>query len=462
MSTYGPRIRRWLTILLTGPCSWLMIGCATRPPTPRLQGRVTGQGYYGPAQTTQHNSPELMLFLALSGGGTRAASLSFGVMEELRATPSTAGSGRSLLNEIDGISAVSGGSFTAAAYALHGEKLFAEYEDRFLKRNVQAALLLRTLNPLNWPWLWSGLAGRSDLAAAYYDRILFDGATFGDLPRDSRPYIVINATDVSTGARFEFTQGYFDLICADLARYPLSRAVAASSAVPIVLTPITLDNHGGECGDMQPLWMREALAREGSISQRAIYRARELASFGDSVSRPYLHLVDGGVSDNLGLRVILDALFINEAESAASADYARVRRIAIVLVNAEHRPKQSWDRRPIPPGILSLGVKSSSIPMARYSYETVELLREKLGQWKTLADARRGQQDSLEFYLIEISFDHLADEMERQYFLEQKTSFNLPLAAVDRLRKVGGRLLGESPEYRRLLTDLERDAQQSR
>lgn len=35
-------------------------------------------------------------------------------------------------------------------------------------------------------------------------------------------------------------------------------------------------------------------------------RARELAILRDSTNRPFFHLVDGGVADNLGLRPLLE------------------------------------------------------------------------------------------------------------------------------------------------------------
>jgi len=55
------------------------------------------------------------IILAFSGGGTRAAALSYGVMKELRDTGiPVEGNEVSLLKDVDAISAVSGGSFTAA------------------------------------------------------------------------------------------------------------------------------------------------------------------------------------------------------------------------------------------------------------------------------------------------------------------------------------------------------------
>ena len=81
------------------------------------------------------NNPEGLVLLAFSGGGTRAAALSYGVLEELRRTPISntgqPGISHTLLDEVDLVAGVSGGSFTALAYALYGDRLFTEFESRF-------------------------------------------------------------------------------------------------------------------------------------------------------------------------------------------------------------------------------------------------------------------------------------------------------------------------------------------
>jgi hypothetical protein len=157
----------------------VLCGCATVAPVNVPVGRVEPETGYriakllgrhrGPA-----NNPDALLFLAFSGGGTRAAALSYGVLEELRRTPiRVKGHQHSMLDEVDLVAGVSGGSFTALAYALYGERLFAEYQDRFLNRNVQGELIQRVLNPANWPRLARDGYGRSELAADYYDEILF-------------------------------------------------------------------------------------------------------------------------------------------------------------------------------------------------------------------------------------------------------------------------------------------------
>ena len=160
----------------------LLAGCASRPSNPPLAQQDHDYGYRLSSWQAERGDPEFGLVVAMSGGGTRAAAFSYGILEELRRTevPTTTGTGR-LLDEVNIVTGISGGSFTALAYALYGERLFDEYEKRFLKRDVQGDLFGLVLNPLNWPQMSGGSFTRSDLAADYYDRILFEGATFGDL-----------------------------------------------------------------------------------------------------------------------------------------------------------------------------------------------------------------------------------------------------------------------------------------
>ena len=229
---------------------------------------------------------------------------------------------------MDVITGVSGGSFTALAYGLYGDKLFADYEQRFLKRNVQGEIIARTFNPGNWGNLWSTAWGRSELAAELYDEILFNGATFGDLYRGSGPLIMASATDISTGSRFVFSQNLFDILCSDLNAVRLSRAAAASSAVPVVLSSLTIDNYGGTCNYAAPAWVKLFIdsAEPPRPAARAIRSLKAMEGYNNSVDRPFVHLVDGGVSDNVGMRAVLDAMEVLEAlQSAGVPTPARTR-----------------------------------------------------------------------------------------------------------------------------------------
>ena len=288
----------------------LLAGCASRPANPPLAQYDHEYGYRLKNWQVERGDPEFGLVVAMSGGGTRAAAFSYGILEELRRTPvpKPTGTGR-LLDEVTLVTGVSGGSFTALAYALYGERLFDEYEKRFLKRDVQGDLVAKVLNPLNWPQMTGGSFTRSDLAADYYDQILFEGATFGDLRARGGPFANVAATEVTTGARITFNQNTFDLLCADLSQVKLARAAAASSAVPGVFAPVGFDNYAGTCGfDLRANVTRllgNDVAKEST--GRISLRDRELGAVQDSVAHRYLHLIDGGLTDNVGLRSLLEA-----------------------------------------------------------------------------------------------------------------------------------------------------------
>jgi NTE family protein len=452
----------------------ILAGCnAMAPVNPKIDHVDLNRGYrVGNMLKHSHggtNDPDTLFLLTFSGGGTRAAAFSYGVLEELRRTNvKVNGKTVNLLSEVDGIAGVSGGSFTALAYALYGDRLFTEYEPRFLKRDVQGALTRRALNPLNWFALGSGFYGRSELAADYYDEILFNGATFDDLMDKPTPVTAVTGTDLSTGARFPFSQDHFDLLCSDLGKVRLARAAATSSAVPAVLSPVTYYNYGGHCGAVMPPWVQDVTRPDNPArpAGRALLRYREIQSYQDSENRPYLHVVDGGVSDNLGLRGLLVALEELEVSSAFRDElgFKNLRRIVVVVVNSRSAPDIDWDRKQRAPGIVSQLFQSSSVPIDHFSSESVELLKDTAQRWadkrefevaqRRLAGMSKAQAEAsvpkLRFDAIDVSFESIADPEERRYFMNLPTSFVLPDEAVDRLRELGGRLLRETPAFREL------------
>ena len=136
----------------------LLVGaCASRPVNPPIEKFDRRAGYRLENRPERPgNDPSTVVVLAFSGGGMRAAAFSYGVLEELRRTEVTIdGKPMRLLDQVDLITGVSGGSFTALAYGLHGEKLFDTYVTRFLERDVQADLVARLFNPATWPALTS-------------------------------------------------------------------------------------------------------------------------------------------------------------------------------------------------------------------------------------------------------------------------------------------------------------------
>src|ERR1700751_2340915 len=375
--------------------AWLLLlgGCATRQVNPPIARYDRGSLRQFQQQWHRGEQQDLII-LAFSGGGTRAAAFSYGVLETLRNIQIVTKTGRKtrLLDEVDVITGVSGGSFTALAYGLYGEKLFDQYETRFLKRNVQGELTARTLNPLNWGALSSTGWGRSELASQLYDEILFNGATFADLYRANGPAIAVSATELATGSRIVFVPQNFDVMCADLHPIRLSRAAAASSAVPVVLSPITINNYGGSCDYQRPPWVRAFadLAEPPRPAARALNRLQELQTLDNSVEDPYFHLVDGGVSDNLGLRSVLDVLETYEAmhDAGQPTPLDGTRSIIIFVVNSLSTPSTEWNKSETAPGTIDVLIKSAGVPIDRYSGEMVEQLRDIDARWRTLRQVR--------------------------------------------------------------------------
>ena len=345
----------------------LLGGCASRPINPPITQADPAAGYRFETRLGRVKQKESLVILAFSGGGTRAAAFSYGVLEFLRRTEVVGPQGQRvrLLDQVDVITGVSGGSFTALAYGLYGDRLFSEYEQRFLKRDVQGEIIARTFSPGNWGSLWFTAWGRSELAAELYDEILFNGATFGDLNAGRGPLILASATDISTGARFVFNQTTFDILCSDLNAVPLSRAAAASSAVPVVLSPVTMNNYAGTCSRRFPAWVTPFTEAEEPPrpAARAIRSLKDMQAYDDGVHRPYLHLVDGGVSDNVGMRAVLDALEISQAlhEVGAATPLDDARRIIVFVVNSLSSPPTNWDESETPPGTVGILLKSAGV-----------------------------------------------------------------------------------------------------
>ncbi len=446
-------------------------GCAHYPDNARRKHYDPQSGYRFRNLTNTGNSDSLQVFLAFSGGGTRAAALSYGVLEELARTQIVwEGRSRRLLDEVEYISAVSGGSFTAAYYALYGDRIFADFEDKFLNQNIQRQLMWRMCSPVNWGRMASPYFNRSDMAAEFYDRHLFGGKTFGDLlQRNRRPFLSLNATDMSLGATFQFTQEQFDFLCSDLSTFPVARAVAASAAFPILLSPITVNNYGGSCGCVEPAWMVSALTNRQERTRRTV-KAMELQSYQNSAQHPYLHLLDGGLTDNLGLRGPFEAVAVKGGIRNSVQDDLNpnlVSKLVIIVVNTAFRGDRGWDHSQKPPNIVQVTLALGTVPMNRYSFETLELLKANAKQWETEwndgnhADAGpQSPPPRVRLYVIEVSFDGLQDEAEKDYFEKLPASFKLPPGAAARLRAVAGKLLNQSETYRALLLDLASDSQQ--
>jgi len=481
-------IRKSGRLLALVAAAGLLIGCASYPvnePTDRVD---TKSGYRFDTLKADGNTESLFVILTFSGGGTRAAALSYGVMEKLRDTTiHWKGQEKRLLDEVDVISSVSGGSFTAAYYGLFRERLFAEeqgFRDRFLYRDIEGELIAELFNPVNLLKLASPTYGRIELASELYNHEIFENRSFSDMEKEGRPFIMLNATDMSEGAPFTFVQSQFDLLCSDLGSYKVARAVAASSDFPVAFTPLQINNYADRCVYDKPKWVTMAEKdRDFSANPRRNARARVAWSYRDAAKRPFIHLLDGGVADNIGFRGPPTAITSNDSPwslpnriNARNPDgSSKIEKLVVIIVDAKTRPKTKFDLDPSPPGLLTVLETISTVPLDNYSFGTIERLKAEFKQWqkdrrslwKDRNDAFRScppPPDNLtpaglrplDLYAVYVGFDQIADGQEyfghdREWYLTRKTSFVLEKDTIDDLRKVGGALLDDSEPFQGLV-----------
>ncbi|MBX9607093.1 MAG: patatin-like phospholipase family protein [Gammaproteobacteria bacterium] len=274
-------------------------------------------------------APKTLFLLALSGGGSRAAYWSAATMFALqeRAGARTP-HGRDLLAEVDGLSSVSGGSLTAAYYAISSDDPTGGATGRVWSRDAVQPRLLKNYR-LRWfgNWFWPHNAARfwfthfdrTDIMAQTLADNLFDakrrdlhvGQDFAikDL-RAERPYLILNSTNVSRNKTrdpdkdgkanehfaqsFTFTTEDFATIGSNLEEYSLARAVMASATFPGVFNTMTLRDY----------------------------------TAGDSARRRYVHLFDGGNSDNLGVNSLIRVL------RSLSDEERRELNLVVLVVDA--------------------------------------------------------------------------------------------------------------------------------
>lgn len=438
------------TALALGACTTYGV-IANVPLSPGHDGTVYSLGEF--ARNPRRHSGELTLAVAFSGGGTRAAALSYGVMQELRDTRVRIdGKEQSLLEAINVISSVSGGSFTSAYYGLYGDRIFIDYEERFLRNDVEGALLRGLLDPMRW----FSSHGRTEMAVSYYQQSLFGDATFSDLARRDAPLILINSSDLSSGGRFSFVQEYFDLLCSDLSSFPLARAVTASSAVPVLFGPVVAENYSG-CASGMPPWLAAAKKRDSDDAYLSMVVQDDLA-YQNKVTHRYAQFVDGGITDNLGLRALLDAVELaGGAENYVSKlDIAAPRHIAIISVNAAADTPAGIGESNRAPSFEQTMNAVTNVQLHRYNVATLQQTQQNLERWtRELSTPER----PVNSYFIRLSFEDVPDLPLRRFLNEIPTSFVLDKEQVARLIATGRELLRNNPDYQRLLAGLRAQAE---
>jgi NTE family protein len=459
-----------LALALLAGCASLNVADTTPLPPARLlpvgSERISQGGYRLNALATAAAAPDMLVLVGMSGGGKRSAAYAYGALEGMRdmLVPTKAGP-KPLLGEVDAIAGVSGGSFTAAYYGLYRDAAFGRFEQDFLYRDTEAYIYGMYLLPWHWIWLVDPVAGTNDYMEGVYDRTMFHGATFGDLEKLGRPVIAIDATDISYGTPFLFTQESFDLLCSDLDAFPLARAVAASNGFPGLFSPVTLTNRAAQCGGRKPGWLRRVTQAQRNdplsrIGNQAVGAERYL----DANQTAYVHLVDGGVSDNLALRAGGSAMesISQSATGVVSGGFVGVRRVLVISIDGQGAQDTSVARRRDVGGIFSLFGLVSGAQIDRYNFETLTTVAQQLRE-VTAAIARTrcakarlidgAPCDDVKGALVHISLAEMAPGPEKDRLLAIPTGLTVPREDVDLLVAAGQAAILSSAPLRQFLED---------
>jgi NTE family protein len=396
---------------------------------------------------------DIVVGLAFSGGGTRAAAFSFGVLQELdnigiRGRAGTA----SLLDRVDFVTGVSGGSVTAAYFGLKKRAALDDFRERFLLRNAEEILT----TDVNLLTLSRGLEGGINDATRFpkwLDENLLEGATFSALKRNRRPIVWINAADIYNRTPFVFGSGpFFGALCSDISNYPISLAVAASAAVPIVFAPIVVQNYSGECPPQNHKWV-ERLRRDPSAPPL-------LRSFADAIGRyqsgevRFVKLLDGGLVDNFGLSAFTIARMTSDAPYGPMGprEAAQLRRMLILVVDAGRAPSGDWAQSVAGPRGVELISATADTATAASSAQSFTAFEQVISDWSAplmqwrcaLSAAERRRYElapgwdcrDVKFYVGRVSFDGL-DPARTAQLNQVPTRFTLPAEQVDLVVQAG-------------------------
>jgi NTE family protein len=423
------------------------------------------------ATGVETNYDDMVVALSFSGGGMRAAAFSYGVLEGFDQTrvPTRAGSA-SLLDRLDFLSGVSGGSILAAYYGLRGRAAIADFRQRFLLVDAEESLQT-DLSLGNIARGLNGGVNDTTKFPVWLDAHLYGQATYKDLLRRTRPRVWINAADIYDRTAFIFAPVTFSALCSDLSSYPVSLAVAASAAVPVVFAPIVIENYHGGCSTPLPPWVARVRNDPNAAPLIKAY-ANALERYRTGALN-YVKLLDGGLVDNYGLAGFTVARLAANTPFGplAPQEAVKLRRFLFLVVDSGRAPSGQWAQTVPGPKGVDLIMATSDTATESGAIGSYSAFDATMADWrKTLVSWRCGLSEAdrhrlgappgwncrdLEFYISKISFDALGPD--RASALNRvETRFKLPPEQIDMLVTAGRDALNANPKFRAFVTSLGR------
>jgi NTE family protein len=450
-------------------CSALTVSCAqihndpinlplqTAGPAPAVELGAGVETYYD----------DTVVALSFSGGGTRAAAFSYGVLTAFDETP-TPGRSTSLLNRIDFVTGVSGGSVLAAYYGLRKRAALSDFKERFLLRNAEEALQV----DLNLLTIAKGLQGGINDPTRFprwLDENLYGGATFKSLLYQRRPYIWINASDIYNRTPFVFGPVLFGALCSDLSNYPISVAVAASAAVPVVFAPVVIQGYPGGCSVPLPRWVQRVRSDPNASPL--------LRNFADAMYRyhtgevHYVKLLDGGIVDNYGLAGFTIARLASNTPYGPlqPEEGVKLRRMLFLVVDAGRAPAGAWSQTIEGPSGANLITATSDTATESGAVGSYTSFQSTMADWQraligwrcSLSAAERHRYGAppgwncrdVRISVGRIAFDQL-DPQRAAALNAVETSFKLPPEQVEMVIQAGHDALRSSSVFRSFVASL--------
>jgi NTE family protein len=179
-----------------------------------------------------------------------------------------------------------------------------------------------------------------------------------------------------------------------------------------------------------------------------------MSLYNDSTNSPFIHLVDGSASDNLGLRCYLDVSSILQANPALLARLGKkgtIKKVVLISVNSFVHPETGWDRQEAPPSSKKVAAAAGYRTMERYSEDTLVDTRRLIRDLKL----RLEEKEEIQLYQIELDFMKVKDPSRMRKLLSLPTTFSLHRDVVRELEETARTLLYANKDFLRLVDDLD-------
>ncbi|MBK3744783.1 hypothetical protein G3A39_36890 [Paraburkholderia aspalathi] len=297
-------MRSWFSRSLTAAAlaaTTVLSGCAAIDTTPINQFSDKAEASAPDYIADVGDDGSTIVALAFSGGGTRAAAWAYGALEELSTmTVDTAPYKRTLLDNVRTVSGTSGGSVMAAYLGYKGKAGYQDFRERFLYQNAESYMATDILPGTVIKSVMGGGANDRNSLARWLDENLFDQATFSAFWKPTKPVVWITASDIYNHTPFLFSGDTFDALCSDISSLKIAEAVGASAAFPVAFAPMILRTPRIDCNYHQPKWLEQVLNDKNPSIRLQAY-ARSLDSYQSDPKLEFIRLMDGGLTDNLGI-----------------------------------------------------------------------------------------------------------------------------------------------------------------